>query len=106
LILERLALAHVARQSLGADVPLAELRHAARTRLAKADVVSVDQRAFAVFQLAQVLGWKPADLHKLPKQEWSRLVEEIETFSRMERRRIFHAAFERRYNSQVLDALT
>lgn len=105
LILERLALAHLARESLGADVSLKQLRHAARTRLAKAAAVSVHQRAFAVFQLAQVLGWKPVDLYNLPKQQWTRLVEEIETFSRLERRRIFHAAFERRYNCQLLDAV-
>ena len=31
------------------------------------------------------------------KADWSRLVEEIEAFSSLERRRIYHLAYERRY---------
>ncbi|HUG91610.1 MAG TPA: DUF2309 domain-containing protein [Planctomycetaceae bacterium] len=106
LILERLALAHVGRESLGYTGPLAGLAQAARARTAPAESVSIEQRTFLVFQLAQVLGWTPADLFRLSKDEWSRLVEELETFSSLERRRVFHVAYERHYRDQTLDAIT
>lgn len=105
LILERLALAHVANRSLGFKGPLCELRDTVRQRISRHEAVSVDQRAFLVFQLAQVMGWKAEDLYRLPKQQWSLLVQEVESFSSMERRRIFHAAYERRYRNQALDAI-
>lgn len=105
LILERLALSHGAREVRTVATPLNELRAALRKGLPGAERVSVTQRAFTVFQLAQLLGWKPEHLFELSKEEWSKLVEEIEGFSATERRRIYHQAFERRYRNQTLDAL-
>jgi uncharacterized protein YbcC (UPF0753/DUF2309 family) len=105
LILERLALDSAAHRLMGYAEPLAELRDAARARSTKHDAPSVEQRAFLVFQLAQVLGWLPADLYRLTKQEWSALVAEVEAFSGLARRRVFHAAYERRYRIQTLDAV-
>ena len=66
---------------------------------------SVEQRAFLVFQLAQVLGLSPDVLYRLGKAEWSVLMKEIESFSELERRRIFHQAFERRFRTQTLDTI-
>lgn len=106
LILDRLALASVAKDTLNFHAPLSELRQILRDRIAKPESVSVEQRAFLVFQLAQVLGWMPADLYRLTKKEWSMLVEEIEAFSNLERRHIYHLAYERRYRIQTLDALS
>jgi uncharacterized protein YbcC (UPF0753/DUF2309 family) len=105
LILERLAAAHVAQHALDAPVNLPELRSTLRHRLPHAQRVSVEQRAFLVFQLARGRGWTPADLHKLSKGEWSKMVAEIELFSGPERRRIYHLAYERRYRRQTLDAV-
>lgn len=105
LILERVALASVARQSLNYAGPLAGLRDATRARIAERDGISVDQRAFLVFQLAQVLGWSPPALRDLSKAEWTELASEIEAFDNLERRRMFHQAFERRYRIQALDAV-
>src|SRR5438445_8688297 len=51
-----------------------------------------------------MIGWNPANLNLLSKVECSRLVEEIEEFSSVERRKIYHLAFERRYRNQTLDA--
>jgi uncharacterized protein YbcC (UPF0753/DUF2309 family) len=99
-----LALAYTARDELGDTGPLRELHHRLQGKLASSPRVSVDQRAFVVFQLAQILGWKPAALHGQTKDEWSNLVEEIETFSGPQRRRIYHLAFERRYRTRALDA--
>ena len=106
LILERVAVAHVARESLGFAGPLRELRETARHRVHEHHANGVDQRAFTVFQLAQVLGWLPARLHQLSKPQWRQLVEEIEAFPAIERRRVFHAAFERHYRVQTLDAIS
>ena len=105
LVLERLALEHAAHESLGDYGALSELPARLRKMIARAPRVSVEQRAFYVFQLAQLLGWKPEALHQQSKQEWSTLVEEIESFTAADRRRIFHLAYERRYRTQVLDAV-
>lgn len=105
LILERLALRHIARDSLPGTVELREFRSALRQRVPHPPRVSVEQRAYLVFQLAQVRGWSPTDLHRLSKAEWSRLVQEIESFGSIERRRTYHHAYERGYRNQTLDAL-
>jgi hypothetical protein len=105
LILERLALSHESRERFGVDVELRELRAALRKRIGHPQRVSVDQRAFLVFQLARMRGWNPADLSRLSRQQWQRLLAEIESFSSSERRRIYHLAYERRYRNQTLDAV-
>jgi uncharacterized protein YbcC (UPF0753/DUF2309 family) len=105
LMLERLALAHVASEALGYLGPLQNLRQAAAAGAPEQEVFNVDQRAFLVFHLAQIRGWLPGDLHRLTRSDWSTLVEEIEAFSEPDRRRIFQLAFERHYRIQVLDAL-
>ena len=106
LILERLALSHVAREAVGFDGPLAELRPEAGKRIGRHPARGPEQRAFDVFQLAQLLGWSPHDLHRLDARDWAELVGEIEEFPEVERRRVFHHAYERRYVTQALDALT
>jgi uncharacterized protein len=105
LVLDRLALADIAAEKLAWREPLSELRTALRNRIPRHEVSSVEQRAFHVFQLAQVLQWTPAELQALSKQEWSLLVQEIEAFSNVERRRVFQLAYERRYRIQSLDAV-
>ncbi len=105
LLLDRHALAHTARTAIGYDGALAGLRDALRPEVVIAWPPSVEQRAFLVFQLAQVVGLSPDLLHRLGKPEWSQLVEEIETFTGVERRRVFHLAYERRFYTQTLDAL-
>ena len=108
LILERFALTFVARESLGLFCPLAELRDALQTidmPPAPPPRDSNEQRTFRIFQLAQFLGWNPEALQSLSDKHWAMLIEEIETFSDIERRRIYHLAYERRYRNQTLDAL-
>jgi uncharacterized protein YbcC (UPF0753/DUF2309 family) len=104
LVLECLALEYVAREYLGYTGPLHELRHEARAQVTRHDAASIDQRAFLVFQLAQVRGWLPSNLRHLTQPQWSVLLAELEAFSPLERRRVFHLAFERRYRIQTLDA--
>ncbi len=59
LLLECLALASVARDTLGDTGELSTLAGRLRSKVNRAPRVSVDQRAFLVFQLAQVLGGSP-----------------------------------------------
>ncbi|MFN4261464.1 MAG: DUF2309 domain-containing protein [Gemmataceae bacterium] len=105
LVLERLALQYTAQKALSFTGSLSSLRDELHKRMDFSRSHSVEQRAFPVFQLAQVLGWTPEELHRLDQKDWSVLVNEIEAFSTIERRRIFHRAYERRFRTQTLDAL-
>lgn len=105
LILERAALSHSTEETAYEGVDLRDLRSALRRRAPHPPRVSVDQRAYLVFQLAQLRGWGPAELHRMSRTDWARLVEEIESFGSVERRRIYQVAYERAYRDQALDAL-
>ncbi len=105
LLLDRHALAYTAREALGYTGPLAGLRETLWADAAAPWPPSVEQRAFLVFQIAQVVGLSPDLLHRLTPPEWSRILEEIESFKGVERRRVFHLAYERRFYTQTLDAI-
>lgn len=105
LLLERAALEFLARESFNYDAPLDRLREFLLHRLPPAKPVGADRRAFPVFQLAQLLGWSPSVLCRLHEVAWNMIFREVEAFSGIERRRIFHRAFERRYRIQTLDAI-
>lgn len=105
LLLDRLAAQDVARRSLPDDMPLSQLR--AKRQVGSSETEpTLDQRAFPLFQLAQILGWMPMDLYRLSKSQWAELVSEVERFSDLERRRVFQAAYERKYRIEVLDAIS
>ena len=57
--------------------------------------IDPEQMAFLLFELAQMLQWTPATLHKLNTSQWQELTNELHVFCDHQRRRIFHAAFER-----------
>ncbi len=105
LMLDRLAVAHAARQAFGYSGPLDRLRDALKARKAAPKPPNFDRLTFQVFQLAQLMGWTPENLSRLPQSSWELLVGELESFSGWERRRLYHLAFERRYRIQTLDAL-
>ncbi|HEY2253753.1 MAG TPA: putative inorganic carbon transporter subunit DabA, partial [Planctomycetaceae bacterium] len=105
LLLDRFAAEHVARTAVEHACPLGELRDWLIERHGRARLPSVEQRAFLVFQLAQVAGLSPDVLHRLRRPEWSTIVREIEAFHALERRRIFHLAYECRFARQALDAI-
>jgi uncharacterized protein YbcC (UPF0753/DUF2309 family) len=106
LLLERFALADAANDWFGKPVPLASLRDELRRRLPPQAKPGEEQRAFVVFQLAQVLGWSPDALYRFDREQWVELLREIEEFGDIERRRLFHLAYEKRFREQTLDALT
>ncbi len=64
--------------------------------------IDSEQLAFLLFELAQVLRWTPQDLLKLDKTRWQNLIGELHEFGDHQRRRIFHAAFERRLAKMAL----
>jgi uncharacterized protein YbcC (UPF0753/DUF2309 family) len=105
LLLDRFSLRYTAVEELGYTGPLAGLPQAAQQRAGAYEPPSVEQRAFAVFQLAQVLGWAPPVLCHLDRRQWAALVEEIEGFSPLERRRTYHLAYERRFVIRSLDSI-
>lgn len=106
LILDRFSLAESAVDTLGYTGPLAGLRDQVRKTSHVSWPPSVEQRAFLVFQLAQVAGLSPDVLRRLESHEWATVVEEIESFSGIERRRLFQLAYERRFCTQALDAIS
>lgn len=105
LILDRVAASRLAREALGFDGPLDQVRSAAVRWITKGVVNGSDQRAFVIFQLAQVRGWRPDELLGLSTEQWRALVQEIEAFSSFERRRIYHSGYERKYRNETLDAV-
>lgn len=105
LLLDRFALAHTVRTVLGIRTPVREFWSLARDKIDPHWPPSVEQRAFLVFQLAQVLGLSPDVVFRLSKPQWAKLLFEIESFTDLERRRIFHLAYERRFCIQTLDAI-
>lgn len=106
LILDRLALTYYGKALLGRGIQLGELRAGVSGKTAVSQATIDEQRAFLVFQVAQLLGWTPPTLHRLSRDQWRELVAEIEDFHELERRRLFHQAYERRFRVQALDALS
>ena len=51
--------------------------------------------------VSELIGWTPSVLHSLTPGQWAQLVGEIEAFGSIERRRIFHLAFERRLRTRA-----
>lgn len=105
MILERLALAFVARTELRWRLPLADIRRLNYHRDNDNPWESVRCESFVVFEIAQALVWQPELLFRLSSQNWHLLLEEIRAFDDIDRRKIFHLAYERRYRQQCLDAL-
>lgn len=105
LLLERGALRHVARVHLGHRGPLAELKPLLTSRVPPPPSRRVSARAGALFQVAQFLGLDGPSLSALDPTAADSLLREIEAFGGVERRRIFHLAYERRHRLETLDAL-
>lgn len=105
LVLERIALTKVAHEKLNYDGPLDQLRKVARDSMVCDDSVNIEQRAFLVFQLAQLMGWCPSKLAHMTAAPWRKMISEIESFTSLERRRLFQLAYERGFRIQTLDAI-
>jgi uncharacterized protein YbcC (UPF0753/DUF2309 family) len=104
LILEKWAVLDVAEEELDFRGPAKELTGLLKRRVVP-HPISLEQCAFQIFQLAQLLGWQPEVLHGMERTELQQLVSEVLQFSSLERRRVYHLAFERRYRDQTLNAV-
>jgi len=104
LLLDRLALQDASRR-VADGIPLPRLYAHLRREYVPPPQTSAVQRAFTIFQLAQVRGWTPRDLDRQSRSEWNRLVAEIDAFSADERRYVFHQAYERRFWRRSLNAI-
>jgi uncharacterized protein YbcC (UPF0753/DUF2309 family) len=105
LILDRLALSYCALETLQYDGPLSELRPYLSSLTSAAPTVTAEQQAYTVFQVAQLSNWSPQRLAALTLDQWSELSTELTRFSSLERRRIYHSAYERQLHNRVLDAI-
>jgi uncharacterized protein YbcC (UPF0753/DUF2309 family) len=105
LLLESQALAWLARRHLGFAAPLAGLRAELVRRLPAPPATRAEERAFALFDLAQLLGATGPELRGLPSASVQALLAELAAFGQVPRRRLLHRAYERRYRVGLLDAL-
>ncbi len=103
LLLERHAVQYVAKTQFNIN-DLLSVRRLACDRLQRLQP-SATSCAYSVFQIAQARGWSPGQLAALTRPQWQQLVHEIQRFSSLERRRVMHLAYERRYRNAALDAL-
>lgn len=104
LVLERHALAWLARESLGWTAPLAALRRSLRERLPAAPRVTPMEQAFTLFQIAQLLGLPGGAVRALRRADTRALIDAVSLPSD-EVRRLLHLAYERRHGRAVLGAL-
>ena len=105
LLLDRFALKSLAAETIDYHGELSNLRSEARAKIVTQWPPTDEQRGFLVFQYAQILGLSPEILFGFDRDRWASLMSEIETFSSMERRRIFHSAFEQMFRVRTLDAI-
>jgi uncharacterized protein len=103
LVLDRYAIAHVAKTTLGI-CDLRSVKKFAEDRIQVHHSSSVNC-VFSVFQIAQARGWSPVQLSVLSPAQWQQLVQEVLRFSSLERRRIMQHAYERTYRNAALDAI-
>ncbi|QDT86081.1 DUF2309 domain-containing protein [Gimesia chilikensis] len=106
LILDRLAVTAVMQESLHFEGSLETVRNEILKNTHPSIKDHQYQLAFTLFQLSQVRGWNPEDLMYLSDEQWRLLIQEIEQFSSLERRRIFHLAYERKYRNDILNAVS
>jgi uncharacterized protein len=107
LILDRFAVKHIAATE-GYDGELSELMPWISGRLANrtGKHKSTARDIYRIFELAQLLDWRPETLAKNSKAQWQKLVDELTKFTEVDRRFIYHLAYERKYRNQTLDAIT
>lgn len=106
LIIDRAALAEIAEPIIGLHSSSQQIISALQSHI---ETTSGDwgvQRAFSIFQVAQLMGWAPAMLATLSNQRWQIISTEIEAFSAFQRRHDFQMAYEYRYTTSALDALS
>jgi hypothetical protein len=106
LLLDRYAVAHLARDHGIWPGDLRHLRAALSAARTAPERRSARERAWLLFEMAQIHGWSAARVAALAGAEVTALLREHDRFDGRERRRLLHLAFERRHRTAVLDALS
>lgn len=104
LILEKHAIRNVGEQWFGESFSISTTLETSRKKFADPNPLTAERRAFLLFQVAQMLGWTPLELLQLTESQWLELSREVESFSGIDRRRVFHEAYERKYRNAAFDA--
>ncbi|MBZ0272397.1 DUF2309 domain-containing protein [bacterium] len=108
LLADRAACAHVLLEERF-DLPLADLRDAAGAIPADdapRDAASPPIRdAYVLYQVAQLAGRSAREVGALDARAVRDVLDDIEAFGDIERRRLWHLAYERRHRIGILDAL-
>jgi hypothetical protein len=104
LLLSRAALSHAARIAR-INVPLSELRAALRPKLPASLEPNATERAWPIFQVAQLCGLDAAMVDALSESEIADLEAELTAFDHLARRRLFHLAYERHLRHRFYDAV-
>lgn len=108
LVFDRVAAQWAARRLLGGgrqNADLAALWSELRDRYPAVRGPGTVSRAFLLHQLAQLLGLSATDIRDLDDVQIADLEGAIYAFDSVTRRRLLHLAFERRFNTVLLDAL-
>lgn len=106
LILEKHAIRNLGAEAFGESDSIVTIIDSARERLCDPAPLNRERGAFLLFQVAQMLGWTPLELQQLSESGWKQLSEEVDSFTGIERRRIFHEAYERKYHHAALNAFS
>ncbi len=104
LLLERHSIQHALRREAGGR-PLSVIADHVQRDGSSSQLHRIDQRAYTVFQISQVCGWTFDQLLQMSQKQWRCLIEELDEFNSVERRRILHLGYERRYAHAALDAI-
>lgn len=108
LILDRCASAFLIETKTNFKGNLNQFRQWAATDLSSRSTENTTRRqrnAFRMFELAQVLDWRPRTLAGHCRRQWQQIVSEVNAFTGVERREIYHLAYERKYRNETLDAV-
>src|SRR5690606_33267939 len=105
LLLERVAIGHVARAELGFDGPLVELRRHLQERARLPGEPTPDERTWPLFQLAQLGGLDGAALAGLSLEQLAALERELLEFDSLARRELLHRGYERHLRQRFYDAV-
>ncbi|TWU08168.1 DUF2309 domain-containing protein [Stieleria varia] len=104
LLLDRLAAKYVATKHLGFSGTTDQIACDAWSRVPHSVDVQL-RNCFRVFQLAQSLGWDWTQLAALNAEQWSMIFYELDAFDAIDRRRVFHLAYEQKYRNEALTSV-
>lgn len=105
LTLDRAACIEVARRELDYQGPLARLPAFIRDRSGSHERPAEHEAAFRLFGLCQLAGLTAADLAAMSRETRRAIIDHLDGFDELTRRRIWQRAYELHYRDEVLQAV-